>query len=1021
MASIERTAYPRFKKVVSARELYEAFTPTPGETAWAREATRTEANLLVLMVLLKSFQRLGYFPKLTEVPPPAVAHVGRRLGLGDDVTVAADSSRTLERYRGLVRDRVGVTHDPEAARKVAEEAIRTAAQTKDNPADLINVALEELVKARYELPGYTTLDEMAGRLRAEVNHGFFLAIEDRVGNAGKALLLGMLQVDASTRRSRFDELKRPARRPSLSRLKEHIGHLKALDATGDTGTWLSGIPPAKTAHFAAEARVLDASDLRKVGESKRLALLACLMHQARIRARDELAEMFCRRVAVLHKRGREELEAIRERHRAETERLWGVFGQVLAGAREATSAVPDGEDIAEGEPTASVLERAGALMLGPLAAAGGVAKVSAEHTEISAHHGNNYMPLLARHFRSHRSALFDLVEALEFESTSADRSVLAALRFIRSHRHLTREFVDDHLEGEEALDTSFCSQNWARTIRDRDRPAMFVRRHLEVCVFSNLAAELRSGDIAVVGADSYSNFFDQLLSPAEVEPLIAGYCAEVDLPTTAGEFRAEMEAQLRQTAADVDAGYPANADLVIDEGGHPVLKRQRGKEHPASVVALAKAVEARMQEVSLLDIAIRTAHWIGWHRHFGPLSGSDPKLADPLGRYAVITFTYGTNMGPYQMSRHLRGAVSPHEISAPGNQHVTPAKLNLASADVIDAFVALDVAGLWGDGSKVGADGTQIDTWDDNLLAETSIRYGGYGGIAYRHIADAYIALFSHFIPCGVWEAVFIFAGLLENASEAVVPEEIHADTQGQSLPAFGLATMLGIELLPRIRNWKDLIFYRAAAGVRYRHIDSLFGEDEVIDWKLIETHWVDLMRVVISIREGRISSSALLRRLGNESRKNRIYKAFRELGRAIRTIVLLRYLSEPEPRESITTITNRVESFHNFSKWLSFGNAGVIADNDPDHMEKIVKFNELLANCVIFYNAAELTVVLNQLAAEGHPVRGEDIAALSPYTTRHILRFGDYVLDLSPPTSAVSTHLELDAGDSPVEPPIES
>jgi hypothetical protein len=115
----------------------------------------------------------------------------------------------------------------------------------------------------------------------------------------------------------------------------------------------------------------------------------------------------------------------------------------------------------------------------------------------------------------------------------------------------------------------------------------------------------------------------------------------------------------------------------------------------------------------------------------------------------------------------------------------------------------------------------------------------------------------------------------------------------------------------------------------------------------LIETHWIDLMRVVISIREGRISSSALLRRLGNESRKNRIYKAFRELGRAVRTVVLLRYLSEPELRESITTITNRVESFHNFAGWLRFGNVGVLADNDPEHMEKLVKFNELLANCV--------------------------------------------------------------------------
>ena len=63
----------------------------------------------------------------------------------------------------------------------------------------------------------------------------------------------------------------------------------------------------------------------------------------------------------------------------------------------------------------------------------------------------------------------------------------------------------------------------------------------------------------------------------------------------------------------------------------------------------------------------------------------------------------------------------------------------------------------------------------------------------------------------------------------------------------------------------------------------------------------------MISVREGRISSS-VVRRLGNESRKNGIYKAFRELGRATRTIVLLRSLSEPE-LESITTITNRVES----------------------------------------------------------------------------------------------------------------
>ena len=85
---------------------------------------------------------------------------------------------------------------------------------------------------------------------------------------------------------------------------------------------------------------------------------------------------------------------------------------------------------------------------------------------------------------------------------------------------------------------------------------------------------------------------------------------------------------------------------------------------------------------------------------------------------------------------------------------------------------------------------------------------GGYGGIAYHHVADKYIALFSHFIPCGTWEAVYILEGLLQNKS-TLQPQKIHGDTQGQSTPVFALSYLLGIQLMPRIRNWQDLIFYR--------------------------------------------------------------------------------------------------------------------------------------------------------------------------------------------------------------------
>jgi hypothetical protein len=183
VASIERTAYPRFKRVISARELEESFTPTQEEIAWAQGMTRSAPHLLALVLTLRTFQRLGYFAPPGEIPTVVVEHIRRSLRLADDVAAAPESPQTLRHHRSLVRERLGVVTDAEYARKLAQSAIEAAAQMKDNPADLINVALEEIVRARCGIPGYTTLDEMASRIRAHVNGGFFSGIVGRMTDA----------------------------------------------------------------------------------------------------------------------------------------------------------------------------------------------------------------------------------------------------------------------------------------------------------------------------------------------------------------------------------------------------------------------------------------------------------------------------------------------------------------------------------------------------------------------------------------------------------------------------------------------------------------------------------------------------------------------------------------------------------------------------------------------------------------------------------------------------------------------
>jgi hypothetical protein len=71
VTAIDRTAYPRLKKGISARELHDSFTLSLDEIAWVRGQTRSHEAELVLAVLLKAHQRLAYFPKLEDVPAKA--------------------------------------------------------------------------------------------------------------------------------------------------------------------------------------------------------------------------------------------------------------------------------------------------------------------------------------------------------------------------------------------------------------------------------------------------------------------------------------------------------------------------------------------------------------------------------------------------------------------------------------------------------------------------------------------------------------------------------------------------------------------------------------------------------------------------------------------------------------------------------------------------------------------------------------------------------------------------------------
>lgn len=515
------------------------------------------------------------------------------------------------------------------------------------------------------------------------------------------------------------------------------------------------------------------------------------------------------------------------------------------------------------------------------------------------------------------------------------------------------------------------------------------RRQLEICVFSQVALDLKSTDLAVVGSEQYADYRDQLLPWEECVPLLEGYCEKLGLPKTAKEFVDRLRTELTTVAQETDSQYPESTSLVINNRGEPVLKKPPVKKIPDSALQLEAAVQERMPERSLIDIL-----WLGdlalhYTRHFGPLSGFDQKLADPQQSYCLTLFAMATGLGPTQAARHMRGLITASSLARLNRRHITAEKLEAAHNDFLNEYSQFEITRSWGSGETAAFDGTLFELAEQNLLSDFHFRYRLKGAVAFHVVSDLYIALFTHFIPPGVWEAVYIIDALLKNRSR-IQPDTIFADTQGQSTPVFAFTYLLGIKLMPRIRNWKDLTFFRPVKGVRYQHIDSLFKD--ATDWDFMETHWQDLMRAALSIYSGRISSSVLLRKLGNYSRKNKLYLAAQELGRVERTLYLLRWISDPQLRGNVTAGTNGVEGYHALVKWLQFGGE-IIQENDPEEQQKRVRYLGVLASALIFWNVVELTRVLNELAQEGYEIKKEDLAFLSPYLTRHVKRFGDYTI----------------------------
>ena len=419
------------------------------------------------------------------------------------------------------------------ARHTAVRAAYQAAEAMDQQTDLINATIGELVRQKYELPAFSTIDRIVERVHAVEHRRVFGQVLKRLSPEQANKLDSLLQSEADQKFTAFNSLKDLPKRSTGSHLETLLNHLDSLDGMGDVDSPLMGIPPAKVRAFAHEARVMDASDFKRFTPPKRYTLLLSLIHQMRVRTRDDAAEMFLKRVGTIEKRAKQELAEIQLAQRSRVEKLATALDDVLDFIDS------DIGDLEAGQQLRAFLSRSGA-----------VAKLRGDCAAVKEWDNGNYLPLLWKHYRSHRKVLFRLAQVLKLEATSQDCALLDAMAIVLKNKR------NDLIPAKD-INLSFVTERWRTLIcREQNGRQFLLRREFEVCVFHHAAAELKSNDLGIAGSEAFADYRRQCLTWEECQTLLPAYCSKIGLPSTAKEFIEHLRTQLAETAERVDRGYP---------------------------------------------------------------------------------------------------------------------------------------------------------------------------------------------------------------------------------------------------------------------------------------------------------------------------------------------------------------------------------------------------------------------------------------------------------------------------------
>lgn len=515
------------------------------------------------------------------------------------------------------------------------------------------------------------------------------------------------------------------------------------------------------------------------------------------------------------------------------------------------------------------------------------------------------------------------------------------------------------------------------------------RRYYELCVLSELKNSLRSGDIWVQGSRQFKDFEDYLLLPlrfaAQRDQRELGLAVETDCERYLEERLTVLQKQL----ATVERLATANElpDAVITATGQLKIT-PLDNAVPAEAEALIQQAYSLLPHLKITELLLEVDDWTGFTHHFKHLKSGEAAK----DRYLLLTtlLADAINLGLSKMAESCSGTTYA-KLTWLQAWHVRDETYSAGLAELVNAQFRQPFSTYWGDGTASSSDGQNFKagSWGQ-FAGQVNLKYGQEPSVQfYTHISDQYAPFHTKVINATVRDATHVLDGLLYHESDLRI-EEHYTDTAGFTDYVFALMHLLGFRFAPRIRDLSDKRLYIHGDDKQYPTLANLIGGS--INVRHIRAHWDEILRLAASIKQGTVTASLMLRKLGSYPRQNGLAVALRELGRIERTLFALDWMQNIELRRRVQTGLNKGEAKNALARAVFLNRLGEIRDRSFENQRYRASGLNLVVAAIILWNTVYLERATQALRDAKQSVDRKLLPHLSPLGWEHINLTGDYI-----------------------------